>query len=107
MFFFFKKTPLSDRTTSNSLGLPFCDVHLLEVNVCLNYALVILCSTSQQTLVPGGYHVSQAVLQKTLHRGLMHVFWLGYSICFEYIIMKLQVINICVLGYCQGYACYL
>ena len=49
-------------------GLPFPDVCLLELNVCLNYALVVLCSTSQQTLVPGGYRVSHAILLRTLNR---------------------------------------
>ncbi|CAB4008122.1 Hypothetical predicted protein, partial [Paramuricea clavata] len=49
-------------------GLPFTDVCRLELKVCLNYALVMFCSTTQQVLVPGGYNVSQAGLLKTLSR---------------------------------------
>ena len=49
--------------------IPFKDVCLLELNVCLNYALVIFCSSTQHVLVRGGYNISQAVLLKTLDRG--------------------------------------
>ncbi|XP_028414166.1 uncharacterized protein LOC114537225 [Dendronephthya gigantea] len=49
-------------------GLPFPDVGLLELNVCLNYALVIFCSKSRQALAPGGHNLSQTALLTTLER---------------------------------------
>ncbi|XP_046847574.1 uncharacterized protein LOC124441186 isoform X2 [Xenia sp. Carnegie-2017] len=49
-------------------GLPFSDVCEVELNVCLNYVAIVFNSTGDDRLVPGGYNVCQAAIERTLCR---------------------------------------
>lgn len=62
-------------------GLPFSDVGEVELNVCLNYVAIVINSTGDDRLVPGGYNVCQAAIERTLCRGkFKESFWEGEKI---------------------------
>lgn len=83
---------------SSFLGLLFRDVSLVELSVCLNYTLVIVGSTTEHVLIPGGYNVSEAALLRTLDRGTypsLQFIWGDGVFRVRRAIIAVQLRNIC------------